>query len=114
MEYDKRVIIKFLSNKGVNAPEIADRLQAQFGEHGYKSRTSQFWIREVRPGRQDLYHQIHIGRRPLFDLDAKSLAIRDKSAFELARSIAETLRIADLIVLLSLHDSIGFGSLHLH
>jgi hypothetical protein len=36
MEYDQRVIIKFLLNKIDNARDITDRLHAQFGEHIYK------------------------------------------------------------------------------
>jgi hypothetical protein len=38
----------------------------------------------------------------------------DKSSFKSARSIAETLRVAHSMVLLHLHDSIGFISFHLH
>jgi hypothetical protein len=33
MEYDQRVIIKFLLNEETDARDIADRMQAQFGEH---------------------------------------------------------------------------------
>jgi hypothetical protein len=33
MEYDQRVIIKFLLNEGADAHGIADRLQTQFGEY---------------------------------------------------------------------------------
>jgi hypothetical protein len=36
MEYDQRVIIKFLSNEGTDARDIAARLQAQFAEYGYQ------------------------------------------------------------------------------
>jgi hypothetical protein len=50
----------------------------------------------------------------LDDLDAKILAILDKSPFESARSIAETLGIAHSTVLLHLHDSMSFRSFHLH
>jgi hypothetical protein len=38
----------------------------------------------------------------------------DKSPFESARSIAETVRVAHSTVLLHLHDAIGFRSFHLH
>jgi hypothetical protein len=74
----------------------------------------QFWITEVRLGRQDLHDKIRTGRPPLDDLDAKIPAIFDKSPLELARSIAETLCVAHPKVLLHLHDSIGFRSFHLH
>jgi hypothetical protein len=35
MEYDQRVIIKFLWNDGVDARQIAARLQVQFAKHIY-------------------------------------------------------------------------------
>jgi hypothetical protein len=73
-----------------------------------------FWIAEVQSGRQDLYDEIRTGRLPLDDLDAKIMAILDKSSFESARSIAETLDIAHSTVLLYLHNSVGFRSFHLH
>jgi hypothetical protein len=108
MEYDQRVIIRFLWNEEIDAHEIAHRLQAQFGEHANKFRTIQFWIAEVRLDHQDLHDEIHTGRPPLGDLDIKILAILDKSPFESARSIAKTLRVAHSIVLLHLYTSIGF------
>jgi hypothetical protein len=36
MEYDQRVIIKFLWNEEADARKIADRLQTQFTEHSYQ------------------------------------------------------------------------------
>jgi hypothetical protein len=50
MEYDQRVIIRFLSNEGITANEITIKLQVQFAEHAYKLRTVRFWIAEVRCG----------------------------------------------------------------
>jgi hypothetical protein len=114
MEYDQRVIIRFLLNEGVDIRDIVDRLQAQFGKHAYKLQTIQFWIIEVRFGRQDLHDEIHIGRPPLDDLDIKILAVLDKSLFESACSISETLHVAHSIILLHLHDSISFRSFHLY
>jgi hypothetical protein len=71
MEYDQRLIIRFLSTERIGANEITTRLQAQFGQHAYKLRTVQFWITEVGFGRQDLHNEIRTGRPPLDDLDAK-------------------------------------------
>jgi hypothetical protein len=42
MEYDQKMIIKFLLNKGANTRDIVDRVQTQFDEHAYKFRTVQF------------------------------------------------------------------------
>jgi hypothetical protein len=51
MEYDQRMIIRFLWNDGIDAYKIAHRLQAQFGEHVYAFRTIPFWIAKVRISR---------------------------------------------------------------
>jgi hypothetical protein len=114
MEHDQRASIKFLLNEGTDTRDIVDRLQVQFSEHAYKFRMVQFWIPGVQLGRQDLHDEICTGKHPLDDLDAEILAVLDKSPFESARSIAETLRVAYSTVLLHLHDSIGFRSFHLH
>jgi hypothetical protein len=103
MEYDQRVIIRFLWTEGIGASEIITRLQVQFGEHAYKLRTVQFWITEVRFGRQELHDEIRTGKHPLDDLDAKILVILDKSPFESTRSIAERLCVDHAIVLEHLH-----------
>jgi hypothetical protein len=108
MKCDQRVIITFLLNQRADARDIADRLQAQSGEHAYKVRTIQFWIAEACLGRQDFHDEIHAGRLPLDDFDVKIMAISDKSPFESARSIAEILHVAHSTVLPHLHDSIGF------
>jgi hypothetical protein len=73
---------------------MSARLQAQFAEHAYQLRAVQFWITEIRQGRQDLHDEIRSRRRPLDDLDGKILAIFDKSLFESAHSIAENLLVA--------------------
>jgi hypothetical protein len=114
MEYDQRVIIRFLWNKRTDAHEITHRLQTQFDEHVYTLRTVRFWIIDARLSRQDLHDEIRTGRLPLDDLDAKILARLDKSPFESARSITNTLGIGHSKVLLYLHDSIGSRLFHLY
>jgi hypothetical protein len=114
IEYDQRVIIRFLWNERINAHKITHGLQAQFGEHAYTLRTVWFWIAEAWLDRQDLHDEIRTGRPPLDDLDAKILTILDKSPFESANSIADTLGVANSTILLHLHNSIGFRSFHLH
>jgi hypothetical protein len=61
MEYDQRVIIKFLLNERADARDITDRLQAQFGERAYEFRMVQIWIPKIRLGRQDLHDEIRTG-----------------------------------------------------
>jgi hypothetical protein len=75
MEYDQRVIIKFLWNERADARQIAARLQAQFGGRAYQLRTVEFWITEIWRGRQDVDDKIRSGRSPLDDLDGKILNI---------------------------------------
>jgi hypothetical protein len=94
MEYDQRVIIKFLWNEGADARQIADRLQAQFAEHSYQLRTVRFWITEIWRGSQDRHDEIGNRRSPRDDLDSKILAILEKSPFESSHSIAERLLVA--------------------
>jgi hypothetical protein len=74
----------------------------------------QFWITEVRLGRQDFRNEIRTGKLPLDNLDAKILIILDKSPFESIYSIAEALSDAHSTMLLHLHDSIDFRSFHRH
>jgi hypothetical protein len=114
MEYDQRIIIRFLLNEGIDVHDIADRLQAQFCEHTYTLRTARFWIAEVRLGHQDFHDEIRSGRSPLDDLDAKILVMLDRSSFESACSTAETLPIVYSTVLLHLHNSIDLRSFHGH
>jgi hypothetical protein len=114
MGYDPRVIIRFLHNEGADAHNTTQKFQTQFSQDTYTLRTVQFWIGEVRRGRQDLYNENCMERLPLDDLDRKILAILDKSLFKLIHSIAETICVGLAIVLRRLHDSIGFRSFHLH
>jgi hypothetical protein len=113
MEYDQRVIIRFLSNEGIPADEIATSFQAKFAEHAYKLKNIRFWIGEVQFGRQDLHDEIRTGRPPLYDVNAKILAISNKSPFESARSIDERLRVSHAIMVNYLYLSIDFKSFHL-
>jgi hypothetical protein len=67
----------------------------------------------VRFGRQDLHDESRTGRPPLDDLDVKNLAIFQKSPFESARSIAESLSVGHATVLRHLHELLEFKSFHL-
>jgi hypothetical protein len=114
MVYDQRVIIKFLYNEGADGRDIATTLQANSAEHAYQLRTVQFWITEIRLGRQDLHDELRTGRPLLDDLDAKILVFLHKSPFESAHSIAQRLLVSHQVVLRHLHDYISFKSFHLH
>jgi hypothetical protein len=88
-------------------------LQAKLAEHACQLQMVQFWITGIRIGHQDLDDEIRTGRSPLDDLEAKILAILNKSLFESVNSIVKRLIITHLTVLLHLHDSIGSKSFHL-
>jgi hypothetical protein len=113
MEYDQRVIIKFLWNDGADARKIADTLWEQFAEYCYQPRTVRFWIAEIGRCRQDLHDEIRSGRPPLEDLDSKIMEILEKSPFESSHSIGERLIVGQSTVFRHLHESIGFKSFHL-
>jgi hypothetical protein len=91
-----------------------DGLQAPFGEYVHQLRTIRFWIAEVRLGGHDLHDEIRIGRPPLDNFDAQTLRMLEKSSFESAHSIAQTLSVAHSTVLLHLPGSMEARSFHLH
>jgi hypothetical protein len=64
-------------------------------------------------GRQDLHDEIRTGKPSLDDLDAKFLAILDKSTFESTCFISERLRVGAATVVEHLPVSIGFELFHL-
>jgi hypothetical protein len=114
MEYDQRVIIRFLWNDGIDDNDNTARLQTHFDEHVYKFRTVRFWIAEVRFGHQEFHDAIRTERPPRDNLHAKILTILNKSPFESPCSRSERLCVGHAIVLDHLDVSIGFKSFHLH
>jgi hypothetical protein len=71
----------------------------EFESHIFNFSAVQFWVGEVRHGRQDLRDDNRMERLPLDDLDAKILAILHKALLELARSMAQTVRVGLATVL---------------
>jgi hypothetical protein len=76
MEYEQRVIIKFRFNEGANARQITERLRARFYEDAYALRTVQFWITELRPGRENLHDEPRKGRPSAENLPTNPRTIR--------------------------------------
>jgi hypothetical protein len=50
MDYEQRVIVRFLYKEGVLPVEIHTRVKAQFGEDAYSLRSVQHWCQLVRQG----------------------------------------------------------------
>jgi transposase len=113
MESEQRVIIKFLFNEGADAPQISERLRAQFHGDAYALRTLQFWITELRLGREDLHDEPRTGRPSTENHPTKIQELLDENPFESARSMAEILQVSHSTVLKHLHEDFRFQSFHL-
>jgi hypothetical protein len=113
MEYDQRVIIRFLFNEKVSADEIQRRLTAQFGEDSYSIRSVRRWCQYLRQGRKDLHDEQRPGRPPLDNIDAKILALLTAYPFHSAYSLADSIGISQQCVLNHLHDSLGLQNFQL-
>jgi hypothetical protein len=57
MELEQRIIIEFLTNESLDGHQILAELQKHLGWRAYALRTVQFWIGEVRRGREDLHDE---------------------------------------------------------
>jgi hypothetical protein len=113
IEYDQRVIIKFLFSERCDANQIVERLEAQFREDAYSLPSIQFWIGEMKRGREDLHDAQQSGRRPIESFTAQIKVLLDEHCFVSGRSIAETLQVSHSTVLKHLHEDLGFQSFHL-
>jgi hypothetical protein len=113
MEHEQQVIIKFLFNEGVDARQIAETLRAQFHEDVYALRAVQFWITELRRGREDLHDEPRTGRHSAENLPTKIQELLDKISFESGRSVAEILQVSHPRVLEHLHEDLQFQSFRL-
>jgi hypothetical protein len=90
-----------------------ERLEAQFHKDAYSLRSVQFWIPEIKRGREGLHDAQRSGRRPIQSLIAQIKVRYDENCFVSARSIAKTLRVSHSTGLKDLHEDSGFQSFHL-
>jgi hypothetical protein len=88
MQYEQRVIIRFLANRNWDANDITAALKEDFGQHAYALRTVQSWLVEIRQGGQDLHDLHRSGRSPLDHIDTQILTALDKWPFESCRSLS--------------------------
>jgi hypothetical protein len=51
MEFEQKIIIRFLFKEGLEGQDIHSRLSAQFGDARDTLRSAQRWCQYVRPGK---------------------------------------------------------------
>jgi hypothetical protein len=112
MEYDQRIIVRFLHKDGVQSDQIRTRLKAQFEDDTYSLRSVQLWCQYVRQGREDLRDEERSGKPSLEFIDSKIIACHNSDPFHPAYSIAEAIGISHSTVLNHLRDSLGMKNFH--
>jgi DNA-binding transcriptional ArsR family regulator len=113
MDYEQRVIVRFLCKEGVLPAEIHTRVEAQFGEDAYSLRSVQRWCQLVRHGREDLHDGDRLGRSTLDFIDSKIMSLLEREPFHTAYSLAEAIGVSHSTVLRHLHDSFAMKNFHL-
>jgi transposase len=113
MEYEQRVTIKCLVNDGLSTDEIEGKLKTQFAEDVYSLRTTQFWIPEVKRGREDLHNGRRPWQPPAAYLMRRIQEVLDYSPIASARSIAERLQVSHATMLKHLHEDLEFRCFYL-
>jgi hypothetical protein len=113
MMHEQRVITKFLLNDGFDARQITEKLRTQFHKDVNSFCTIQFWIGEMRRGREDLYDAPQPGKLSDEHITDTIQQLFDEDPFESARSIAETIHILHSPVLKHLHEDFHFQSFYL-
>jgi transposase len=77
MEFEQRIIIRFLYREQAKPRDISARLSAQFGA-AYSLRSVQRWCRYIRQGRELLDDEPRSGRPPIDFLDIQILLSLEK------------------------------------
>jgi hypothetical protein len=113
MDFEQRVIIRFLFKEGVDANDIHMRLLAQFGDEADSLRSVQRWCQYVRQGRELIHDEHRSGRPPVDFLDIQILSNLEKYPFHSAYSLAEILKVSHATILKHLHEALGMKHFHL-
>jgi hypothetical protein len=113
MNFEQRVIIRFLFKEGVDANDIHLRLLARFGDDVDSLRNVQRWCQYVRQGRELMHHEPRSGRPPVDFLDIQILSNLKKYPFHSAYSLAEIRKVSHATILKHLHDALGMKHFHL-
>jgi hypothetical protein len=112
MEYDQRVITRFLCKERVSPEEIHVRLAVQFGDATYSERGVRRWCQYGQQERKDLHDDVRFAR-PLTDfLDIRIMALLDEQPCHSADLIVQALVVSHSTVLCHLRESLGMKNCH--
>jgi hypothetical protein len=84
MEYDQRVIIRFLCKQRVSPEDIHALLEAWLGDAtctAYSEQSVRRWRQYIRQGRKNLHDEVRSGRPPIDFLDIGILALLEAQSF---------------------------------
>jgi hypothetical protein len=107
MDYEQRVIMRFLYKEGVFPAEIHTRVKAQFGEDGYSLHIIQCWCQLVRQGMEDLHDGERLGRPTLDLIDSKIISLLEREPLHSAYSLAAAISVSHSTILRYLQDSLA-------
>jgi hypothetical protein len=113
IEYEQRVVIRFLLQEDANMDNIHRRLQAQFTDNGYSIGSVRRWCQFIRQGREDIHDDPRSGHPPTDLVDTKILSTLKRRPFHSAYSLVEILSVSYSTILCHLLDSLGMENFHL-
>jgi hypothetical protein len=113
MDFEQRVIIRFLFKENLDANDIHTRLLAQLGDEDDSLRSVQRWYQYVRQGRELMHHEPRSGTAPVDFFDIQILSNLEKYPFHSADPLAEILKMSHAMMLKHLHDALGMKYFHL-
>jgi FtsZ-binding cell division protein ZapB len=64
-----------------DANQIVEKLETQFHEYVYSLRSVQFWIGEIKRGRENLHDAQRSGRRPFENLRTQIKVLLNENCF---------------------------------
>jgi hypothetical protein len=113
MDFEQRVIIRFLFKEGVDANDIHPRLLAQLGNKVYSLGSLQRWCQYVRQARELMHDERRSRWPPVHCIDIQILSNLEKHRFHSAYSLAEIHPVSRAMILKHLHDACGMKHFHL-
>jgi hypothetical protein len=113
MEYDQRLIIRFLYKARVSPEDIHTCLEEQFRDAPYRDRSVRRGCQYVQQGREDLHDEVRSGRPPIDFLSIRILALLDKQPFGSAYLIAEARCVFYSPITSHFREPLGMKNFHL-